>query len=60
MLLESHGCCFQCGLYACGIVVVDLEVQSFQEDPNGLEAGKMPQIFLELAVEGFLESILPG
>jgi len=51
MLLESYGCCFQFGVYACGIVVVDLEIQSFQEDPNGLEAGKMPQVFLELAVE---------
>lgn len=59
MLLESYGCCFQCGVYACGIVVVDLEIQSFQEDPNGLKAGNGSKIFLELAVEGFLIPVLP-
>jgi len=60
MLFELYGCCFEFGVNSAGVVVVDLEIEGFEERGKGFKARNVSEIFLEFAVKGFLESILPG
>lgn len=60
MLSIERWCCFEFGVYALSVVVVDLQEEGFHEQGYGFKAGNIAEIFLELAVEGFLVSVLPG
>lgn len=59
MLSEEYWCCSEFGVYALSVVVVNLQEQCFHEKSNGLEPGHITEVFFELTVKGFLESILP-